>query len=61
MVTSRSATLARVAMAKEARGAIVGTGDLVREKVVEEMETLIMKATMAIRGITMGDVFLFQI
>ena len=61
MVTSRSATLARVAMAKEAREAIVGTGDLVREKVVEEMETLITKATMAIRGITMGDVFLFQI
>ena len=61
MATSRSATLARVVMAKEAREAIVGTGDLVREKVVEEMETLIMKATMAIRGITMGDVFLFQI
>ena len=61
MVTSRSATLARVAMAKEARGAIVGTGDLVREKVVEEMETLITKATMAIRGIMMGDVYLFQI
>ena len=61
MVTSRSATLARVAMAKEARGAIVGTGDLVREKVVEEMETLIMKATMAIRGITMEDACLFQI
>ena len=60
MVTSRSATLVRVAMAKEARGAIVGTGDLVREKVVEEMETLIMKATMAIRGITMGDVCSFQ-
>ena len=47
-------------MAKEARGAIVGTGDLVREKVVEEMETLIMKATLAIRGITMGDVCSFQ-
>ena len=61
MVTSRSATLARVAMAKEAKGAIVGTGDLVREKVVEEMETLITKATMAIRGIMMGDVYLFQI
>ena len=61
METSRSATLARVAMAKEAKGAIVGTGDLVREKVVEEMETLITKATMAIRGIMMGDVYLFQI
>ena len=60
MVISRSAMLARVAMAKEARGAIVGTGDLVRGKVVEEMETLIMKATMAIRGITMEDVCLFQ-
>ena len=48
-------------MANRAKEAIVGTGDLVREKVVEEMETLIMKATMAIRGITMGDVCLFQI
>ena len=47
-------------MAKEAREAIVGTGDLVREKVVEEKETLIKKATLAIRGKTMGDVCLFQ-
>ena len=60
MVPFRSATLARVAMAKEAREAIVGTGDLVREKVVEEKETLIKKATLAIRGKTMGDVCLFQ-
>ena len=60
MATSRSATLARVAMAKEAREAIMGTGDLVRDKVVEEMGTLITKATLVIRGTTMGDVCLFQ-
>ena len=60
MATSRSATLARVAMAMEAREAIMGTGDLVRDKVVEEMGTLITKATLVIRGTTMGDVCLFQ-
>jgi hypothetical protein len=49
-------------MAKEAREAIVGTVDLVREKAVEEKETLIKKATLAIRGKTktMRDVCLFQ-
>ena len=60
MATSWSATIVRVAMANKARGAIVGTGDLVREKVVEKKGTLIMKATLAIRGITMGDVCSFQ-
>ena len=47
-------------MANKAREAIVGIGDLVREKVVEKKGTLIMKATLAIRGITMGDVCSFQ-
>ena len=54
MAVSRNATTARVVMAKEASEVIVEIDDLVREMIVEDLETLNKMVTMGIRDRMMG-------